>query len=64
MNNQHVGSLGTALLDRDDGLQTARGSSRAAFTVNAQIYLRRRLDAFVNPLVYTFQGSHDPPIMT
>jgi hypothetical protein len=26
--------------------------------------LRRRLDTFVNPLVYTFWGSHGPSIMT
>jgi hypothetical protein len=38
----------------------------AAFTVkrDMQIYLRRRLDTFCNPLVYTFQGSHGPLIMT
>jgi hypothetical protein len=42
------------------------GTPVAAFTVkrDMQLYLRRRLDTFVNPLVYTFQGSHGPSIVT
>jgi hypothetical protein len=42
------------------------GTPVAAFMVkrDMQIYLRRRLDTFANPLVYTFQGSHGPSIMT
>jgi hypothetical protein len=43
------------------------GTPVAAFTVkrDMQIYLRRRLNAFANPLVYTFQGGgHGPSIMT
>jgi hypothetical protein len=37
----------------------------AAFTVkrDMQIYLRGRLDTFVNPLVYTFQRSYGPSIL-
>jgi hypothetical protein len=27
-------------------------------------YLQRRIDTFVNPLVYTFWGSHGPSITT
>jgi hypothetical protein len=27
-------------------------------------YLRRRLDVFTNPLVYTFWGNQGPSIMT
>jgi hypothetical protein len=42
------------------------GSPKAAFTTRGklQAYLRRRRDAFTNPLVYTFWGSHGPSIMT
>jgi hypothetical protein len=42
------------------------GSPKAAFTTmgELQAYLRRRLDTFVNPLVYTFWGSQGPSIMT
>jgi hypothetical protein len=44
------------------------GTPVAAFMVkrDMQIYLRRRLDTFANPLVYTFQfqGSQGPSIMT
>jgi hypothetical protein len=38
----------------------------APFTVkrDMQIYLRRRLETFCNPLVYTFQGGRGPSIMT
>jgi hypothetical protein len=42
------------------------GTPVAAFTVrrDMQIYLRRRLDTFCNPLVYTFWGNQGPSIMT
>jgi hypothetical protein len=42
------------------------GTPVAAFTVkrDMQIYLRRRLDTFCNPLVYTFADGHGPSIMT
>ena len=42
------------------------GSPKAAFTTRRELqtYLRRRRDAFVNPLVYTFWGSQGPSIMT
>ena len=38
----------------------------AAFTARQELkaYLRRWLDAFINPLVYTFWGSQGPSIMT
>ena len=43
------------------------GSPKAAFTTRPELqaYLRRRLDAFINPLVYTFWGNQGTPsIMT
>jgi hypothetical protein len=42
------------------------GTPVAAFTARGELqaYLRRRLDTFCNPLVYTFWGSHGPSIMT
>jgi len=42
------------------------GTPVAAFTAwpKLKAYLRRRLDAFINPLVYTFWGSQGPSIMT
>jgi hypothetical protein len=42
------------------------GTPVAAFTVKRELQtcLRRRLDAFCNPLVYTFWGNHGPSIMT
>jgi hypothetical protein len=42
------------------------GNPKAAFTTRRELqaYLRRRLDTFCNPLVYTFWGSHGPSIMT
>jgi hypothetical protein len=42
------------------------GTPLAAFTVRQELkaYLRRRLDAFINPLVYTFWGDQGPSIMT
>jgi hypothetical protein len=42
------------------------GSPKAAFTTRRELqaYLTRRLDAFTNPLVYTFWGNHGPSIMT
>jgi hypothetical protein len=42
------------------------GSPRAAFTTRRELqtYLRRRLDMFCNPLVYTFWGNQGPSIMT
>ena len=42
------------------------GTPVAAFTARRELqtYLRRRLDTFVNPLVYTFWGSQGPSIMT
>ena len=35
------------------------GSPKAAFATRPELqaYLRRRLDAFINPLVYTFWGN-------
>jgi hypothetical protein len=29
-----------------------------------KVYVRRRLDVFINPLVYTFVDGHAPTIMT
>jgi hypothetical protein len=42
------------------------GSPVAAFTARHELkaYLKRRLDVFTNPLVYTFWGNHGPSIMT
>jgi hypothetical protein len=42
------------------------GTPVAAFTVkrDMQTYLRRKLDTFCDPLVYTFWGGNGPPIMT
>jgi hypothetical protein len=42
------------------------GSPKAAFTTRRELqaYLRRRLDRFINPLVYTFWGNQGPSIMT
>jgi hypothetical protein len=42
------------------------GSPKAAFMTRRemQAYLRRRLDTFSNPLVYTLWGNHGPSIMT
>jgi hypothetical protein len=42
------------------------GTPVAAFTGRQELkaYLRRRLDTFCNPLVYTFAGAHGPTIMT
>jgi hypothetical protein len=42
------------------------GSPKAAFTTRGemQAYLKRRRDAFTNPLVYTFWGNQGPSIMT
>ena len=42
------------------------GSPKAAFTTRRemQAYLKRRRDAFTNPLVYTFWGNQGPSIMT
>jgi hypothetical protein len=42
------------------------GTPVAAFTARRelQVYLRRRLDTFINALVYTFWGNQDPSIMT
>jgi len=37
------------------------GSPKAAFTTR---YLKRRRDAFTNPLVWTFWGNQGPSIMT
>jgi mevalonate pyrophosphate decarboxylase len=41
------------------------GTPVAAFTLkrDMQSYLRRKLDTFCNPLVYTFQGSNGPSII-
>jgi hypothetical protein len=38
------------------------GTPVAAFTARPELkaYLRRRLDAFINPLVYTFWGNQGP----
>jgi hypothetical protein len=42
------------------------GTPVAPFTARRemQAYLRRRLDTFCNPLVYTFWGNQGPSIMT
>jgi hypothetical protein len=42
------------------------GTPVAAFTARRELqtYLRRRLDTFINPLVYTFWGDQGPSIMT
>jgi hypothetical protein len=42
------------------------GTPVAAFTARPELkaYLRRRLDAFINPLVCTFADGHAPSIMT
>jgi len=42
------------------------GTPVAAFTARQELkaYLRRWLDAFINPLVYTFWGNQGPSIMT
>jgi hypothetical protein len=43
------------------------GSPKAAFTTRREptAYLRRRLDTFINPLVYTFWDNQGTPsIMT
>ena len=42
------------------------GSPKAAFTTRRELqaYLRRRLDVFINPLVYAFWGNHGPSIVT
>jgi hypothetical protein len=42
------------------------GSPVAAFMARRELqaYLRCRLDAFTNPLVYTFWGDQGPSIMT
>jgi hypothetical protein len=42
------------------------GTPVAAFTVRRELqaYLRRRLDTFINPLVYTFWSDRGPSIMT
>jgi hypothetical protein len=44
------------------------GTPVAAFTarqeLKAYVIIRRRLDAFINPLVYTFWGNQGPSIMT
>jgi hypothetical protein len=43
------------------------GTPVAAFTARPElkVYLRRRLDAFINPLVYTFWDNQGTPsIMT
>jgi hypothetical protein len=54
-----------------DGLQSnlprgGRGHSGGCVTVRreTQAYLKRRRDAFTNPLVYTFWGNQGPSIMT
>jgi hypothetical protein len=38
------------------------GTPVAAFTARRELqaYQRRRLDTFINPLVYTFWGNHGP----
>jgi hypothetical protein len=38
------------------------GSPKGAFTTRheLQAYLRRRLDTFINPAVYTFWGNQGP----
>jgi hypothetical protein len=42
------------------------GTPVAAFKARHELkaYLRRRLDTFSNPLVYTFWSGHGPSIMT
>jgi hypothetical protein len=42
------------------------GTPVSAFTSKRDLrtYLRRRLDVFINPLVYTFGDGHAPSIMT
>jgi hypothetical protein len=42
------------------------GTPVAAFTARRELqtYLRRRLDTFCNPLVYTFWSDRGPSIMT
>jgi hypothetical protein len=42
------------------------GTPVAAFTARRELtaYLKRRLNTFINPLVYTFWGSQGPSIMT
>jgi hypothetical protein len=42
------------------------GTPVAAFTVRRELkaYLKRRLDTFINPLVYIFADDHAPTIMT
>jgi hypothetical protein len=43
------------------------GTPLAAFTARRELtaYLKRRLDVFINPLVYTFWGNQGTPsIMT
>jgi len=42
------------------------GTPVAAFTARRELqpYPRRRLDTFINPLVYTFWGNQGPSIMT
>jgi hypothetical protein len=42
------------------------GTPAAAFSARRELqtYLRRRLDTFINPLVYTFCGNRGPSIMT
>jgi hypothetical protein len=43
-----------------------RWTPAAAFTARRELqaYLRRRLDTFINPLVYTFWDNQGPSIMT
>jgi len=42
------------------------GTPVAAFTARPalQVYLRHRIDTFINPLVYTFWGNQGPSMMT
>jgi hypothetical protein len=42
------------------------GSPKAAFTARHDLkaFLQRRLDAFTNPLIYTFWDNQGPSIMT
>jgi hypothetical protein len=42
------------------------GSPKAAFRTRheMQAYLKRRREAFTNPLAYTFWGNRGPSIMT
>jgi hypothetical protein len=44
----------------------ARENLVAAFTARRELqaYLKRRLDTFINPLVYTFWSDRGPSIMT